>query len=129
MAGRSKKIPITPEAIGIIEGMAGRGAVLNDIAKYLNIGPSTLDRWLKEPEVRQAYDRGRIHAIDAVAEALYQSALAGDTTAQIFYLKSQAKWRDYWPVDDAKEAPAVVHFYLPELEPEQPESPSPEHSG
>lgn len=96
----------------VIEDMAGRGAVLDDIAKVLGVSPSTLDRWLTDEVVKEAWAYGRAHAKDAIANRLFEIAMSGDTAACIFWLKAQAGWTDK-PKAEASNAAQVI-FYLPE---------------
>lgn len=48
----------------------------------------------REPDILRAYKRGKSKAIGKVAQGLVQKALAGDTTSAIFFLKTQARWRE-----------------------------------
>jgi hypothetical protein len=105
-------IPITDKDLRIIEDMAGRGARLDDIAIVVGVSPSTLDRWLELEEVRSAYQRGRVLATDSVADTLYKTALGGDVTACIFWLKAQAGWNDR-PAQEMPTGNQVV-FYIPD---------------
>lgn len=95
-----------------IEDLAGTGATLHQIALELDVSDSTLDRWLKKPEIRRAYERGRNRAHRAVAGALFDKAMNGDTVACIFYLKSQAGWQDK-PEKEVQQASNVV-VYIPD---------------
>jgi DNA-binding XRE family transcriptional regulator len=65
------------------------------LADYLNISENTF-RAIEErqPEVSEAYKRGKAKAIGNVATNLIQQAQAGNTTAAIFYLKTQAGWKE-----------------------------------
>lgn len=110
-AGRPA-IAIEDKDLRIIEDMAGRGARLSDIALIIGVSDSTLDRWLEQPEVRTAYQRGRILATDHVAGTLYNLATEGEVTAAIFWLKCQAGWIDK-PKDEAPAGSSVV-FYIPD---------------
>jgi len=72
-------------------------SVLNiqQIGEYFGISGRTFDRQLKnEPKVRKAYDEGRNKAIATVGKGLLKKALDGNLTAMIFYLKTQAGWRE-----------------------------------
>jgi hypothetical protein len=85
---------LTPEQVEQVERLA---AVLRmeDIADFLGISSDTLRRRMNEdPAVRQAYKRGRQRAIAGVATSLLQQARDGNLTAMIFYLKTQAGWRE-----------------------------------
>jgi len=89
-----RKLQISPDHILTIETMAANGATLDQIATVLGISPRTLDNWLQREDVRQCYNRAKLQAIDRIAGALYAKALAGDVTCMIFYLKTQAGWRE-----------------------------------
>ncbi len=72
-------------------------ALLNQdqIADYLGISRSTFRAiCTRDPEVLERYKRGKAKAIAHVANGLLQKARAGDTTSSIFYLKTQAGWRE-----------------------------------
>jgi IS30 family transposase len=92
MGGR--KLQITPDHVAVIERMASNGATLDQIATVLEVSPRTLDNWLRRDDVRQCYARAKLKAVDQIAGALYAKALAGDVTCMIFYLKTQAGWRE-----------------------------------
>ena len=63
----------------------------------MNTSTSTIDRRKREKgEFEVALKNGRAKAIAAVTNALYNSALDGNTTAQIFFLKNRdsGSWMD-----------------------------------
>jgi len=65
------------------------------IADYLGIGRTTFQSILgRDPDVAERYKRGKAKAIAHVANGLLQKARSGDTTSMIFYLKTQAGWRE-----------------------------------
>lgn len=53
----------------------------------------------REPDVLERYKRGKAKAIGAVAQGLIQQARNGDKVAAMFYLKTQAGWRETNHVD------------------------------
>ena len=108
---RAAKKP-TPEQLAKIQKLAGLGCTLDQIAIAVDISPRTLDRWKATPEVERAYSLGRIAAAQTVAQKLYDLCLDGNTTAIIFWLKSQAGWTDK-PVEEPIN-PAQVVVYLPD---------------
>ena len=85
-------ITLTPEQVGEVETLA---ALLNQqqIADYLGISRRTFQAICdRDAEVAARYKRGK--AIAHVANGLLQKARGGDTTSAIFYLKTQAGWRE-----------------------------------
>jgi hypothetical protein len=51
----------------------------------------------RQPEVFEAYKKGRARAISTVAGNLIKQAANGNTSAAIFYLKTQAGWKEQEP--------------------------------
>jgi hypothetical protein len=92
--GGRPPVVFTEEQVAQVEALA---AVLSkgQMADYFGIGENTL-RSVEErqPEVLEAYKRGRGKAIAGVAGNLISQARNGNTTAAIFYLKTQAGWRE-----------------------------------
>lgn len=70
-----------------VKAMAGVGVSEERIAKYLGICRDTLRKYYKD-----ILDIARGEGIKQVANALYENAMKGNVTAQIFYLKIQDKW-------------------------------------
>ncbi len=65
------------------------------IADYFGIGRTTFFAMLeRDPGVAERYKRGKAKAIGAIAQSLIQKARNGDTASMIFYLKTQAGWRE-----------------------------------
>jgi len=54
----------------------------------------------RQDEVSARYKKGRAKAIGSVSKSLLQKAIAGDNTAAIFYLKTQAGWKETSVVDN-----------------------------
>lgn len=89
------------------------------IADYLGIARQTLHtRMEQEPELEAAYSRGKAKAIAAVSGGLLMKAREGDTASAIFYLKTQAGWRETQRIDhtssDGTMTPQVTTFALPD---------------
>lgn len=77
------------------EELAGKGLTIDQIAEALGVGLNTLNRRRKESdELDAVIKKGRATAIYDVANALYQSAMSGNVTAMIFFLKARAGWSD-----------------------------------
>jgi len=65
------------------------------MADYFGISANTFVAMMeREPDISEAYKRGKAKAIGAVASGLLARARAGDTASAIFYLKTQAGWRE-----------------------------------
>lgn len=89
-----KPISLTDHQRGEIETLA---ALLNQeqIADYLGIGRTTFHAIMnRDPDIAERYKRGKAKAIAHVANGLLQKARGGCTTSSIFYLKTQAGWRE-----------------------------------
>lgn len=71
------------------------------IADYFGIGRQTFyDIMKRQPEVSVQYKKGKAKAIGSVSKGLLTKARAGDTASMIFYLKTQAGWKETHVVED-----------------------------
>lgn len=85
----------------------------DQIADYLGIGKTTwfaiLDR---DPDISERYKRGKARAIGKIAQSLIKQAMEGDKVAAMFYLKTQAGWRETQGHDhtssDGSMTPSVI---------------------
>ena len=80
-----------------VEELASRLLTKEQIAISLGISNATLyNRQLEDVEFLEAIRRGRQKGVAAVAEKLVNSAIDGNTTAQIFVLKTHGgpDWKD-----------------------------------
>lgn len=90
--GRQHKL--TEEQIIQIEAL---GALLNleQIADYFGMHKATFMRLAEDdPEIMLRYKSGKSKAIGSVASSLLYQAQNGNIAAAIFYLKTQAHWRE-----------------------------------
>lgn len=81
----------------LLEGWARDGLTYEQIAHNMGIDTSTLWDWRKDnTTISNAIKKGREVVDYEVENALLKSALEGNTTAQIFWLKNRRKqqWRD-----------------------------------
>lgn len=88
---------LTPEGLLLLEGWARDGFTDKQIAEKMNIGYSTLQTWKsKYQDIQDSLKKGKEVVDYEVENALLASALDGNTTAQIFWLKNRRpdKWRD-----------------------------------
>jgi hypothetical protein len=88
------QVTLSPEQVVEVETLA---ALLSQeqIADYFGIGRTTFRSICeRDEEVLVRYKRGKAKAIAHVANGLLQKARAGCKTSSIFYLKTQAGWRE-----------------------------------
>ena len=83
------------------------------LADFLGIGRTTFYEVMKrQPEVSERYKRGRAKVIGNVAKNLIQKATSGDNQAMIFYLKTQAGWKETTHVQqEVKEVKSFEDMY------------------
>ncbi len=115
--GGRPPITLTDEQVAQIEAL---GAVLSveQIADYFSISKTTFYAIMeRQPEVSERYKKGKAKAIGSVAQGLLQQARSGNTTAAIFYLKTQAGWRETQNIDHTTNGeslqPQVIEIVAP----------------
>jgi len=75
--------------------LAARGLTQEQIAAALGISAGTLrNRKAESDEFAEAIKKGQAQGIAEVSNALWDNAMSGNVTAQIFFLKARAKWKD-----------------------------------
>lgn len=72
-----------------VRHLAGVGVRQDDIAKIIGCAPKTLRKRL-----RDELDRGVAEANAIVSGSLFAAAKGGNVSAQIFWLKTRAQWRE-----------------------------------
>ena len=85
---------LTPAQVTEVETLA---AVLNQeqIADYFGFSQDTFQRMMeRDAEVMRSYKRGKAKAIGSIGANLIGQAKSGNVAAAIFYLKTQAGWRE-----------------------------------
>ena len=89
--------------------LAGVGVPQDDIARIIGCAPKTLRK-----RCREDLDRGIAEANATVSGYLFAAAKAGNVTAQIFWLKTRAHWREKnipeapVPHDDSEGSQVVI---------------------
>ena len=84
----------TVEKLQLLEEWSTQGLYIKDIAAKMGVSVSTVYDWMnKNPEIAAAIKKGRDKSIDMVENALFKSAINGNVTAMIFYLKNRAPER------------------------------------
>lgn len=79
----------TEEQRKLVERSSAVGLTAEQISKVIGIGETTLWKYFKTE-----LEQGGIKANAAVAGALYNSAMRGNVTAQIFWCKTRLKWKE-----------------------------------
>lgn len=103
--GGRPAVELTPEQVIELKALA---AVLNksQVADYFGISENTLRAIEKrQPEVSAAYKKGRVNQIAGMGSNLIKLAKAGNVSANIFYLKTQAGWKEDQP--EVVDIPAI----------------------
>ena len=79
------------------------------IADFFGIGRTTFWSMMqRDEEIAERYKKGKARAIGAIAQGLIAKARGGDTTSMIFYLKTQAGWRETAAVELSVAEPGKV---------------------
>ncbi|MCI3860083.1 helix-turn-helix domain containing protein [Lactococcus garvieae] len=97
MAKAKYKEWLTDEGLIKIEGWARDGLSEEQIAHNMGISRKTLSEWKnKYSDISDTLKRGKEVVDYEVENALLQSALDGNVTAQIFWLKNRkpTQWKD-----------------------------------
>jgi hypothetical protein len=96
-----------------VRHLAGLGVPQDDIAIIFGCAPKTLRK-----QFRDELDRGAAEANAMISGYLFAAAKAGNTTAQIFWLKTRAGWKEGGsvasPVQDAGELHPQAILVLPD---------------
>lgn len=88
---------LTEDGLTLLQGWARDGLTDEQIAHNCNINRQTLYDWKKKyPDISDTLKKGKEVVDYQVENALLKSALDGNTTAQIFWLKNRKpdKWRE-----------------------------------
>ena len=121
MARPQKKLD--DKQIAQVEALAAF-LTLEQIADYFGVTRPTFDAICqRQPEVFLQYKKGRSKAIASVSQNLIKQAQDGNTTAAIFYLKTQAGWKETQVVDNtSSDGSMTPHAPVFNLNPVRPKS-------
>jgi len=72
-----------------VSSLSAFGVSQEDICKVIGVSINTLYKYYREE-----LDTAATKAIGQVAQSLFKQAMAGNVTAQIFFLKTRAGWRE-----------------------------------
>ena len=81
----------SPEEVEKIKLYAGLGSTQVQVARLIGVCEDLIAR---HPQAKAAFEEGKAQTIAKVAGSLVRKALNGDTTSAIFYLKTQAGWKE-----------------------------------
>lgn len=85
---------LTPQQRAEVETL---GALLttDQMADYFGIGRTTFYAMMeRDPDIGERYKKGRARVISDIAGSLIMSARNGCLTSKMFFLKTQAGWRE-----------------------------------
>jgi predicted transcriptional regulator len=102
--GQGKKVEIDLEKI---ESFAALGLTREQVAHNLGFTSRTWQNYNKDGSLEDAYMRGKSKGISVIANALYQKAKQGNTTAQIFFLKCNG-WKESSEVEVKNTSPVQL---------------------
>ena len=103
--GGRPKAELTDTQIIELEALASV-ITKQQIADYFGISLTALKQIEKrQPEVYASYKKGRIKQIANMGNNLVKLAMDGNVTANIFYLKTQAHWKE--EETEVKEIPPI----------------------
>ncbi len=78
-----------------IEQLSARGLTQDQMADYFGVHLSTFEQSLRRNDnLRDAFRRGKSKQIALVSGELIKQIKEGSTAATIFFLKTQAKWKE-----------------------------------
>ncbi|MFW0778321.1 MAG: hypothetical protein ACN2B6_11465 [Rickettsiales bacterium] len=100
--GRGRPTAYKPEYCDKAYKLCLLGATDAEMASFFGVAESTLNNWKNDHlEFLESLKAGKEDADAAIAQSLYQQALDGNTTAQIFWLKNRRSksWRDKQEVE------------------------------
>lgn len=116
LGGQPRKEPPKDAALHI-RAFAADGFSVEGVAEKFGVARKTMDRWLADnPDLREAFDRGREKERHALHNKLYRIAMEAEndrdaSIAAMFLLKSRHAYREGDPGDTANKI--SVTFNLP----------------
>ena len=80
---------LTEQQLDEVEKLSGLGLTNEQIASFMKISQPTLRKWAGE-----RLEVGKAKALASVSSSLFSAIKKGNITAMIFYLKTQAGWKE-----------------------------------
>jgi len=108
------RLRLTDEVLTTVEDAAARGLTDRQIGELLGVSRATISRRKSDDDAFEtAIKKGRARGVEQVANALFEQALSGNTTAMIFFLKCRGGWNE--KVDPTEFLPTpMLNVYLPD---------------
>ena len=121
MARPQKKLD--DKQIAQVEALAAF-LTIEQIADYFGMHRETFNAVCeRQPEVFRQYKKGKSKAIANISQNLIKQAQDGNTTAAIFYLKTQAGWTEKQAIDHvSSDGSMTPHAPVFNLNPVRPKS-------
>jgi hypothetical protein len=86
---------ITPEFLAKVEVLSECGFTRDQMHWYFGLSNDTWSECLYlSPELQIAVKRGLTHRIEIAVGKLWEKVIAGNLSAIVFFLKTQARWRE-----------------------------------
>ena len=92
-----------------VEAMAGYGVPHDNIAALVRGG---IDSDTLKKHFKQQLQQGKAKANAKVGQTLFQKATAGDTTAAIWWSKTQMGWKDSVQISGDPDQPLVTKYIV-----------------
>ena len=123
-AGKGSRRPgrpayeISPRDIADVEKYAAIGLTAEEISYMLGIAPNTFAKWRQREDIIDAIKRGKANGLTLVGKSLFDKAVGGDVTAQIWFEKTRGKRTDRVEVVADDQSQAITRL-IGSMTPEQ----------
>jgi hypothetical protein len=98
----------TPASRSLVQIHATVGTRQELIADLLDIDPKTLRK-----HYRTELDHSKARANAEIGGALFKKARAGDTASMIFWMKTQAGWKETTVIEGKDGGPLKIEYVMP----------------
>lgn len=122
MAGKGQPTKYDPSMNDQVTKLCLLGATDEELANFFEVCTATIYNWRNEhPDFLEAIKEGKENADSKVAQSLYNTALSGNTTAQIFWLKNRRakEWREKQEIDHTSAGEQVTGLNVTFVKPKE----------